>query len=116
MHLLADLAAAVAAGKVSKEILQRYLALSQGLLAPFMRMECASGPALLQPPGHTHRDRRLPISPLTSCDRCTKACLRPCCLCRGFRDRLLADPGFFVKVGIEVWGPPFLLPALCNPA
>ena len=23
-------------------------------------------------------------------------------LCRGFRDRLLADPGFFVKVGIEV--------------
>ena len=36
----ADLAAAVAAGKVSKELLQRYLQLSQGLLAPFMRIEC----------------------------------------------------------------------------
>ena len=43
----ADLAAAVAAGKVSKEILQRYLALSQGLLAPFMRMECVPGPQAL---------------------------------------------------------------------
>ena len=37
---IADLAAAVAAGKVSKELLQRYLQLSQSLLAPFMRIEC----------------------------------------------------------------------------
>ncbi|EIE26551.1 hypothetical protein COCSUDRAFT_46136 [Coccomyxa subellipsoidea C-169] len=55
----ADLAAAVAAGKVSVEILQRYLKFSEGLLAPLMR----NG---------------------------------------GFRERLLADPSFLVKVGIEV--------------
>ncbi|CAL5227226.1 g10148 [Coccomyxa viridis] len=57
--LPADMAAAVAAGKVSQEILQRYLAMSEGLLAPLMKLG-------------------------------------------GFRERLLADPGFLVKVGIEV--------------
>ncbi len=34
----ADMAAAVAAGKVSQEILQRYLAMSEGLLAPLMKL------------------------------------------------------------------------------
>ena len=34
----ADMAAALAAGKVSQEILQRYLAMSDSLLAPLMRM------------------------------------------------------------------------------
>ncbi|CAL8466859.1 g6395 [Coccomyxa elongata] len=58
-NLPADLAAAVAAGKVSQEIVQRYLNLSTGLLAPLMKIG-------------------------------------------GFRDRLLADPSFLVKVGIEV--------------
>jgi len=32
------MAAAVAAGKVSQEILQRYLALTTGLLAPLMKL------------------------------------------------------------------------------
>ncbi len=34
----ADMAAALAAGKVSQEVLQRYLAMSDSLLAPLMRM------------------------------------------------------------------------------
>ena len=38
----ADMAAAVAAGKVSQEILQRYLALSESLLAPLMKLGCVS--------------------------------------------------------------------------
>lgn len=55
-----DLAAALTAGKVTKEILDRYLSLSaNSLLAPLLRLP-------------------------------------------GFRERLLADPQFFVKVAIEV--------------
>lgn len=55
-----DLAAALAAGKVSVEVLNRYLAFSgSALLAPLMKIP-------------------------------------------GFRERLLADPQFFVKVAIEV--------------
>ena len=55
-----DLAAALTAGKVSQEILNRYISMSaSALLAPLMKIP-------------------------------------------GFRDRLLADPQFFVKVAIEV--------------
>ncbi|KAK9821760.1 hypothetical protein WJX81_005007 [Elliptochloris bilobata] len=54
-----EMAAALAAGKLSREILERYLRLSSSLLGPLMKLG-------------------------------------------GFRERLLADPSFFVKVGIEV--------------
>ena len=54
-----EFATALATGKVSAEVLQRYISLTSGLAAPLMRLP-------------------------------------------GFRDRLLADPGFLVKLAIEV--------------
>eukprot|EP00884_Botryococcus_braunii_P016583 jgi/Botrbrau1/3608/Bobra.0204s0005.1 len=54
-----DFLAALQAGKVPREIAERFIALSKGLLAPLLSYT-------------------------------------------GFRERLLADPSFFVKVGIEV--------------
>lgn len=121
--LPAEMAEALAAGKLPQEILQRFLDMDRNpFLSWLMKMGCAGqrgcfaicvcamlGIAweqqttlhcserfkilLLAAPHHAIFKRILQTTSL--------ACLAPP-PCSGFRERLLADPGFMIKVAIEV--------------